>query len=69
MVVCAQATNNESKWKWKHPYVSITRGMKSSHGARLAKENLCLQNDVGLIFAHWGNHDSDIAYGWQCYMA
>jgi hypothetical protein len=30
IVVCAQAIKNESKWKWRHPYVSIARGMKSS---------------------------------------
>jgi hypothetical protein len=24
---------NESKWNWRHPYVSIIRGMKSLFGA------------------------------------
>ncbi len=31
-MVCAQVIKNETKWKWKHPHVSIIRGMKSSHG-------------------------------------
>jgi hypothetical protein len=32
IVVCAQVIKNETKRKWKHPHVSIIRGMKSSHG-------------------------------------
>jgi hypothetical protein len=34
-MVCAQVTNNESKREWKHPYVSIAKGMKSSFSAYL----------------------------------
>jgi hypothetical protein len=30
IVVYAQVVKNESKREWKHPYVSIARGMKSS---------------------------------------
>ncbi len=36
IVVCAQMVKNESKWKWKHPYISITKRMKSLPSARLA---------------------------------
>jgi len=31
-MVCAQVVKNESKWEQRHPYISITRGMKSSCG-------------------------------------
>jgi hypothetical protein len=30
IMVCAQAIKNEWKQEWKHPYVSIAKGMKSS---------------------------------------
>jgi hypothetical protein len=29
-VIYAQVIENESKWKWTHPYISIARGLKSS---------------------------------------
>jgi undecaprenyl pyrophosphate phosphatase UppP len=40
IVVCAQTINNESKWEWKHSYLSITRGMKSSRGTHLAYDHV-----------------------------
>jgi len=30
IMVYAQAVKTKSKWKWRHPYISITRGMKFS---------------------------------------
>jgi hypothetical protein len=30
IMVCAQVVKNETKREWKHPYISIAKGMKSS---------------------------------------
>jgi hypothetical protein len=39
-VVCAKIVKIESKSKSKHPYISIVRGMKSSHGAYLMYDHV-----------------------------
>ncbi len=39
-MICAHVIKNESKWKWKHPYVSVTRRMKSLFNVRLTYDHV-----------------------------
>jgi hypothetical protein len=40
IVVCAQTVKMNQNAKWKHPYISITMGMKSSYVAHLAYDHV-----------------------------